>query len=45
MPENHSDLSELKSVLKSATSAKIRVLFLCYSNSIIRQFLVSITYT
>jgi len=44
MSENHSDLSELKSVFNPLFSAKIRVLFLRFSNLIIRQFIVSITY-
>jgi len=37
-------LSELKSVFNPLFSAKIRVLFLRFSNLIIRQFIVSITY-
>ena len=44
MSENHSDLSELKSVFNPLFSAKIRVLFLRLSNLIIRQFIGPITY-
>jgi len=44
MSENHSDLSELKSVFNPLFPAQIRVLFLRFSNLIIRQFIVSITY-
>ena len=43
MSENHSDLSELKSVFNPLFSAKIRVLFLRFSNLIIRQFIDPIT--
>ena len=41
--ENHSGLSELKSVFNPLFSAKIRVLFLRFSNSMIRQFIDPIT--
>ncbi len=44
MSENHSGLSELKSVFNLLFSAKIRVLFLRFSNLIIRQFIGPITY-
>jgi|GEM_PF-3824652 len=44
MSEKHSGLSELKSVFNPLFSAKIRVLFLMFPNSMIRQFIVSITY-
>jgi len=43
MSENHPGLSELKSVFNPLFSATIRVLFLRFSNSGIRQFVVSIT--
>ena len=42
--ENHFDLSELKSVLKSAIAAKIRVPFLFFFNGMIRHYLFFITY-
>ena len=41
---NHSGLSELKSVFNTLFSAKIRVLFLRFSNLMVRQFVVFITY-
>ncbi len=44
MSENHSGLSELKSVFNPLFSAKIRVLFLSFSNLIIRQFIGPIIY-
>jgi len=44
MSENHSDLSELKSVFNPLFPAQIRVLFLMFPNSMMRQFIVSITY-
>ena len=48
MSVNHSDMSELKQVLKSvfesALPAKIRVLFLRCSNRTMRHYLVSIAY-
>jgi len=43
MSENHYDLSELKSVFNPLFSVKIRVLFLKFSNLIIRQFIDTIT--
>jgi len=44
MSENHSGLSELKSVFNLLFSAKIHALFLRFSNLIIRQFIDTITY-
>jgi hypothetical protein len=41
--KNHSDLSKLKSGLKSAISARVCVLILRFSNSMIQQFVVFIT--